>query len=141
MSLFRLKGTSGAVINQAWKLEQRAVIGTADDCEIRVEGESVAPHHAELLVSDRAITVKALPGGGEVEVNGVATSETALASGDEIRVGENRWMVQAPGLRPERVLTEQAVRKRTNIWPWLIAGLLSAAALVAWKLGYLAPPQ
>lgn len=137
MSLFRLKGTSGAVINQAWKLEQRAVIGTAEDCEIRVEGESVAPHHAELMVTDSAIELKALPDSGEVQVNGVAITQTALASGDEIRVGENRWMLQAPGLRPERVLTEQAVRKRTNIWPWLIAGVLSAAALVAWKLGYL----
>lgn len=137
MSLFRLKGTSGAVINQAWTLEERAVIGAADDCDIRVEGESVAPRHAELVIADGGITIRRLADGGEVQINGQSVSEAPMASGDELRVGENRWMLQAPGLRPERVLTEQAVRKRSSLLPWVIAGLLSAAALAAWKLGYL----
>jgi len=36
LSIYRLKGASGAVINQSHVLGKRTVIGRADDCDLRV---------------------------------------------------------------------------------------------------------
>ncbi len=137
MSLFRLKGTSGPVINESWKLGERAVIGSDEKCDVRVESESVAPRHAELEVHGGQVMLRLLAEGGALHLNGQAVTETPLVSGDEIRIGPCRWLLQAPGLRPERVLTEEAVRHRVRLIPWLIVGGLSALALLAWRLGYL----
>lgn len=137
MSLFRLKGTSGPVINESWELGERAVIGSDEECDVRVESETVAPRHAELEVQGGQVMLRLLEDGGELHLNGQAVMETPLVSGDEIRIGPCRWLLQAPGLKPERVLTEQAVRHRVRLIPWLIVGGLSALALLAWRLGYL----
>jgi phosphohistidine phosphatase SixA len=70
-------------------------------------------------------------------LNGEAVEHAILASGDEIRIANCRWVLQAPGLRPEKVLTSEAVRTRRSYVPWLItAGLLAAAGL-AWYQGLL----
>ena len=135
MAIYRLKGTSGAVANQAWSLEDKAVIGSAPDCAVQVDGDVVAPQHAELTVGDRTISLRVLETGAEVHVNGVSVVTGELASGDEIRIGNCRWLLQAPGLKPERVLTEEAVRRRPSLVPWLIAGVLATLAVLAWWLG------
>lgn len=137
MSTFRLKGTSGPVINQAWTLEDRTLIGRSDDCEIRIDGKAVAPRHAAVTVEGGKVVLRLLETGGELHLNGQAVEEAALVSGDEIRIGDCRWLLQAPGLKPEKVLTEQALRRRVNLLPWLVAGTLSALALLAWRLGWL----
>ena len=61
-----------------------------------------------------------------------------LGSGDEIRIGTCRWMLQAPGLRPERVLTSDAIKKTARRWPRVLiwTSVLTAAAGLAvlkWK--------
>lgn len=137
MSLFRLKGTSGPVINETWKLGERTVIGSAEDSDLRVESEAVAPRHAELEAGDGQVILRLLESGGDLHLNGQAVTESPLVSGDEIRIGPCRWLLQAPGLKPDRVLTEKAVRHRVRLIPWLIVGGLSALALLAWRLGYL----
>jgi pSer/pThr/pTyr-binding forkhead associated (FHA) protein len=48
MSTYRLKGASGAVINQSFPLGARTVIGRADDCDLRLDQDGVAAHHAEI---------------------------------------------------------------------------------------------
>lgn len=137
MSDYRLKGTSGAVINQAWALEGRTVIGSAAGCGVSVESDTLAPEHAEVRVGDGRLVLCLLEDGGELYINGEPVTEAVLASGDEIRIGNCRWLLQAPGLKPERVLTEAAVRRRVRLLPWVIAGGLSALALLAWRLGWL----
>lgn len=137
MSTFQLKGTSGHVINQSWPLEESAVIGSSEECEIQVDSDAVAPRHAALEVEDGQVNLRLLAGGGELFLNGEAVEQAPLVSGDEIRIGSSRWLLQAPGLRPERVLTEKAVRRRVRLLPWLIAGGVSALVLLAWRLGYI----
>lgn len=137
MSTFQLKGTAGAVINQSWPIEERAAIGSSDECEIQVEGEAVAPRHASLELEGGQVTLRLLAGGGELYLNGEPVELAPLVSGDEIRIGSSRWLLQAPGLRPGRVLTETAVRRRVPLLPWLIAGAVSALFLLAWRLGYI----
>lgn len=137
MSFYRLKGTAGPVINQAWTLEDRTVIGSADECTIRLDSESVAPRHAMLEVGGETIHLQAMEPGAELFLNGQSIENALLNSGDEIRIGSCRWLLQAPGLKPQKVLTEDAVRRRPSLVPWLIGGGVSALGLLAWWLGYL----
>jgi hypothetical protein len=138
MTIYRIKGASGAVINQSHTLGARTLIGRADDCDIRVDENSVAPHHAELLVDEQqGIMLKRMDDAAELQVNGESVSERALTSGDEIRIANCRWVLQAPGLRPEKMLTPEAVRKKAKVWPWLSAAAIAVATATAWYLGYL----
>ena len=73
-------------------------------------------------------------------MNGEAVQSASLGSGDEIRIANCRFVLQAPGLRPEKVLTEEAVARRRGWIPWLIAGGLVAAATAAWFAGLLTFP-
>jgi hypothetical protein len=138
MSTYRLKGASGPVINQAYTLGARTLIGRADDCDLRLDLEGVAAHHAEIHESeDGGLVLINLDPAAETLLNGEAAQNARLASGDEIRIANCRWVLQAPGLRPEKVLTSEAVRPRRSYVPWLIVGGLLAAAAVAWYRGLL----
>jgi hypothetical protein len=136
-SRYRLKGASGAVINRTWTLGARTVIGRSDDCDLRLEEDGVAPHHAEIVESDGALTLTRLDRDGEVLLNGKRIEQAALSRGDEIRVANCRFVLQAPGLRPDRVLTGRAARPRHPWLPWLVVGALLAAAAAAWYAGLL----
>jgi len=137
MSTYRLKGASGAVINQSFPLGARTVIGRADDCGLRLEQEGVAGHHAEIVAHDGGLTLRRLDASAEVILNGQAVETAGLASGDEIRIANCRFLLQAPGLRPEKVLTAEAVTRRRPYLPWLIVAGLLAAATAAWYSGLL----
>ena len=138
MTIYRLKGASGAVINQSHALGARTLIGRADDCDLRVDQDGVAGRHAEVVEDGQGgLTLNHLADGYETALNGETVQSAALASGDEIRIANCRWVLQAPGLRPEKVLTEQAVARRRGWIPWVIVvGLLGAAA-AAWYFGLL----
>jgi len=137
MSTYRLKGASGAVINQSFALASRTVIGRADDCDLRLDVDGVAGRHAVIELAGGALRLESLDPGHRTLVNGEAVRHAVLSSGDEIRIASCRFLVQAPGLRPEKVLTEAAVAPRRGYLPWLIVGALLAAAAGAWYLGLL----
>lgn len=138
MSIYRLKGTSGPVLNQAVRLAERLLIGSGEGCDIRVAEPGVAPRHAELqLLGDGAIVLRNLSDGHQTLCNGEPVRERRLSPGDEIRIGSCRWLLQAPGLRPDRVLTAEAVRPPRRYWPWLLPIALAAAAALAWQRGWL----
>ena len=138
MSIYRLKGASGAVINQSFTLGQRTLIGRADDCDLRIDHENVAGLHAEILdEGDSGLMLRHLADAGETLLNGEPVKSAALGSGDEIRIANCRWVLQAPGLRPKKVLTGDALKAQRSYLPWLIVGALIAAAVLAWQRGLL----
>jgi pSer/pThr/pTyr-binding forkhead associated (FHA) protein len=138
MSIYRLKGASGAVANQSFTLAERNVIGSAEDCDLRVNDPGISSRHAEIIMDDAGqLLLQNLDSTSETQVNGEPVERCSLASGDEIRIGTNRWVLQAPGLRPDRVLTAEAVARRRSYLPWLIVGGLLAAAALAWRQGWL----
>jgi pSer/pThr/pTyr-binding forkhead associated (FHA) protein len=137
MSPYRLKGASGAVINQSFPLGERAVIGRADDCDLRLDQDGVAARHAEIVAEEGGLVLRRLDPTAEVMLNGQPVESTRLASGDEIRIATCRFVLQAPGLRPEKVLTAEALGRRRPWLPWLIVGSLLAAATAAWYGGLL----
>jgi predicted component of type VI protein secretion system len=138
MTSYRLKGTSGALINQVFSLSGRLLIGRADDCDVRIDLEGVAPHHAEVrTIGQGAVLLRDLGSATGTRLNGEPVSEARLHSGDEIQVGQCRLMLQAPGLKPERVLTEVATRPRPRHWKWLLPLALVLLAALAWQQGWL----
>lgn len=138
MASYRLKGASGKVAGSTHELADVTRIGSADDCDLRLEDAGVAGQQAEIrLESDGSLRLLKLQPGLEILLNGKEVNDTLLNSGDEIRIGTCRWVLQAPGLRPQKVLTEQAVRRRAHSLPWLMAAALLAAAALAWQRGWL----
>lgn len=137
MSTFRLKGASGAVINQSFELGGRTVIGRADDCDLRLDQAGVAGRHAEITSSDGGLLLRRLDSEAEVLLNGQVVESAELASGDEIRIANCRFVLQAPGLRPAKVLTSEAVSPRRGYLLWLIVAALLAAAALSWRVGWL----
>ena len=128
MSLFKLKGTSGSVINQSYPLGESFVLGSSADCQVHIEEPGVAAHHAEITIVDgNTLLLKDLGSQSGTFVNGEVIDEFMLSSGDEIHIGSCRWMLQAPGLKPERVLTADVVKKSSFDWARLIAWTIVAA--------------
>jgi hypothetical protein len=141
MTTYRLKGTSGSVLNQSFPLSGEQRLGPGADNDIHVEGEGEAAWATVTVLDDGAVRLQAL-GGEPITVNGEAVTEMQLAGGDEIRVGRSRFILQAPGLRPERVLTEEATKPRSSAWAWWLVAVLLAgsAAGLAWWQGWLILP-
>ena len=138
MNTYRLKGASGKVAGLSFPLGARTLIGRADHCDVRVDDEQLAPQHAEIVQGDGgALKFRHLAEGNTSRINGEVVREADLASGDEIRLGNSRWVVQAPGLRPTKVLTTEAVKSRPRAWPWLLMLALLGAAALAWQRGWL----
>ena len=139
MTSYRLKGTSGALINQVFSLSGRLLIGRADDCDVRIDLEGVASHHAEVRTTGQgAVLLRDLGSATGTRLNGEPVSEAQMHSGDEIQVGPCRLMLQAPGLKPERVLTAEATRPPRKAWRWLLALAVVMAGVLAWQQGWLA---
>ena len=135
---YRLKGASGPVAGLNHELAERTRIGSASSCELVVEGAGLAAELAEIrLQADGNLRLLKLGEQGDILLNGQAISDAVLNSGDEIRVGTCRWVLQAPGLRPEKVLTAKAVKPRQSALPWLVAAALLSAAALAWQRGWL----
>jgi hypothetical protein len=114
MNAYRLKGASGAVTNQTF-----------------------AGRHAEIVAREGSLELRSLDPSAELLLNGRAVTRADLASGDEIRIANCRFVLQAPGLRPDKVLTAEAISRRRGYLPWLIVVGLLAAAAAAWYLGLL----
>lgn len=138
MQTYRLKGASGKVAGLSFGLGAKTLIGRADSCDLRIDDAGLAPQHAEIALKvGEGLHFRHLADGYESRINGEVVQEAELASGDEIRVGNCRWVVQAPGLRPEKVLTSKAVKTGPGALPWLVAAALLSAAALAWQRGWL----
>ncbi len=132
MSLYKLKGTSGSVTNQSYPFKDSIVLGSSASCDVQLDEPGVSGRHAEIrLVDGKSLLLKDLGSATGTLLNGEPVKETLLGSGDEIRIGTNRWMLQAPGLRPERVLTGDVVNRPQARWPRVLAWTVVAATATA----------
>jgi pSer/pThr/pTyr-binding forkhead associated (FHA) protein len=132
MSLYKLKGSAGSVINQSFPIRETLLLGSSPDCDVQIDEAGIAPRHAEIrLLDGKQLRLKDLGSAAGTLLNGEPVQETLLGSGDEIRIGTCRLMLQAPGLRPERVLTEDVVGKPSVDWARILAWSLVAASAAA----------
>lgn len=138
MSLYRIKGTSGPVLNQAFPLDPSLVLGGSAATGVRLESLEQAGDVLELVREAHSVRLRVLDSGVAVFLNGEQVSDATLGSGDEIRLASCRFILQAPGLRPQRVLDPQARVRRAPHWPWVaLAVVLAGSAAVAWWQGWL----
>ncbi len=93
--------------------------------------------HAEIIEEDGSLILRNLASPGATLLNGEPVERASLGSGDEIRIMNCRWVLQAPGLRPQKILTKEATQPKRGYLPWLIVGCLLAAASLAWQRGML----
>ncbi|MFU8877837.1 MAG: FHA domain-containing protein [Wenzhouxiangellaceae bacterium] len=123
-----MKGASGALTGQKFELGEITRIGSDAAMDVTIEG--LAGEHARILVRDGALMLEPV---GECVVNGEVAGPVALQSGDELRFGTVRMVLQAPGLKPARVL-DQVPEKRSGRWRWALAGIIltGAAAAAGW---------
>jgi hypothetical protein len=122
---YRLKAASGAQTGQTFALGETTGIGAAPKADIRIEG--LAEQHARIVCRDGGLVLEA---DGDVRVNGEPVSRVSLQSGDELQFGHHRFVLQAPGLKPARVL-DRIPERRGGAWKWWIAAGAAAAAAAA----------
>jgi len=124
---YRLKSASGPQTGQTFDLDESTLLGSGESADVRLEG--LEAEHARIVRRDGGLVLEA---SGAARVNGEAVTSTALQSGDEIQFGTSRFVLQAPGLKPARVL-DQVPARRAWGWKWLAAaGLLAAAGAAGW---------
>lgn len=139
MSHYKLKGTSGSVINQSFPIGESIVMGSSADCDVRINEAGISPRHVEISqVEGSGLLLKHLGPDTDTLLNGEPVVEALLGSGDEIRIASCRWMLQAPGLRPERILTADVVKKPGRRWSrvlvWsILAASTAGVAVLKWK--------
>src|SRR6056297_3000459 len=127
---YRLKSASGPLTGQTFDLDESTVLGSAEQADVRLEG--LDAEHATIIRSDGGLVLHA---SGGASVNGEPVRRVALQSGDEIQLGTARFVLQAPGPEPARVLEQVSTRQRASGWRWLVAaGLLAAAGAAGWWL-------
>ena len=128
MMKYRLKSASGPLTSQTFDLGETSLLGSDDSADMRLDG--LDAEHARIIRRDGGLVLEAQ---GEARVNGENVKSVALQSGDEIQFGTCRFVLQAPGLKPVRVL-EQVEREPGIDWKdgLAAAGVTLAAAAAAW---------
>ena len=122
---FRLKAASGPRTGETFDLTDDTLIGSDQPSQIRIDGLEQA--HARIRYDGERLTLEA---SAETHVNGESVRTRALKSGDEIRLGANRFVLQAPGLRPPSVLTESKPQT-VSPWTWVVIGAVAVSGFAA----------
>lgn len=133
MTAFRIKGSAGPLANQSFALGEALYFSADGDGALRVGAQAGAAVLAELCLdaAGHPRLCRRLDSAG-VQVNGKDWVDGRLQPGDEIRIGRHRFLLQAPGLRPGRVLAPDGAAPRRRLRVWLAVALLAAAGLAAW---------
>lgn len=116
---FRLKAASGPLTGQTFDLGVDIThIGADTSMDVVIGG--LDDQHAKIASQGEGLVIEPM-GQSAVFLNGEAIDSThGLTSGDEIRLGGVRLVLQAPGLKPQRVLDTTRVKKPL---PWARIGL------------------
>lgn len=134
-----LRGISGSWFGKSIALNPRLTIGSSAGNELVVDEAGVEPLHATIVLGGQRIALRS-HGSAGVQVNGVVVAAALLRSGDQVVVGRNRFLIEAPGLpstdetRPTPLIPQPAVdasvleaagedpeSARSGLW-WLIGG-------------------
>lgn len=135
---FRLKAASGPLTGQTFDLGVDVThIGSDATMDVILDG--IGGQHAKIISQDGGLLIEPVAGHA-VFINGVAIEgPEGLTSGDEIRLENLRLVLQAPGLKPQRIL-DTAKPKPSR--PWLRIGLgVALAAAMALAYVYWQHPE
>lgn len=122
-----LQCVAGQHAGQRLPVNESLVLGAANDADISIDDTMVQAQHARIGMADNQWSIENLSGTDELWVNGAKVTNLVLRSGDEIRLGKQRFVVKMPGLRPDSVLREIPAQRPSRIW-LIWAGVLAVAA-------------
>lgn len=91
-----------------------AMVGRAEEAEVRIPHQSLDPEHARLVERDGTLYVEDLGSESGVLVNRQKVTKSVLHSGDELRLGAAVFKVQ---LEEEVVLPDQAKPRAGAVRP------------------------
>ncbi len=134
MHKFQLNAASSSLLGRSWQLDEETLIGSAEQCQVQINAEGISGRHARVVLLEGRLSIEDLASETGTWVNGERVVQTSLASGDEIRIGPHRLLVQAPGLRPERIIRPEVPvqPKSSKAWIGWLAALLAVLAGAAW---------
>ena len=137
---YQLKRASGADTGRKIDLDGSIIAGTSADAALTVDGEQTG-EYARLSVDEQGVLVESLKSDHPVMLNGDPVSSSRVGAGDELRIGRDRFVLQASGMKPVRVLAPRPEVEDKPGFPWGIAAVvtlaLAAAGTWAWQAGYL----
>ena len=123
---FRLKAASGPRTGESFDLaDDDTSIGSAAGADISVDG--LLEQHARIVFDGETLMLEAVD---QTWINGQPVTRQPLKSGDEIRLGGTRFVLQAPGLRPPSVL-QQTERQGVSPWTWVAIGAVAIGSFAA----------
>lgn len=93
-----LRGLSGHWFGRSLPLGSARVLGRGAGSDARLEGAGVQERHAQIDIEDGAVVLRTLSPGALVRVNGHAVRGAVLSPGDQIELGDQRFVLEAPGL-------------------------------------------
>lgn len=99
-----LRGLNGSWFGRCQALAGGPLLlGSGAACDLRLEAVGVLDRHAQLEGVDGRWVLRALSGEASLRINGHVVSTAVLTAGDQIELGEQRLLLEAPGgLSPAR---------------------------------------
>ena len=129
---FALRAVSGAMFGRSFPLQSILSIGRAEDAGLRIPLDGISRQHARLTPAGNEVLVEDLGSANGTWINGKRITRASASHGDEISFDKERFQLLVPGqpvVAPKRSRRTPGAR-----WPWLLAALLSGAALAAWLI-------
>ncbi|MEZ4237826.1 MAG: hypothetical protein R3F59_17100 [Myxococcota bacterium] len=74
--------------------QQQAIVGTADDVALRLDGEGITPHHARLYRLGSRIYLATVDDDAKLLVDGEVRDEWRLVGGERVTLGDTRLQFQ-----------------------------------------------
>ncbi len=126
-----LQGVSGQYAGKKLPVDEALIIGSDSSVEVTIDDPAIRSRHIRIVADGTRMQIENLTEADQIWVNGVPVKQASLSSGDEIRVGQQRFVVKIPGLRPDSVLRDisehQQYGKRWLVW----AGIAVTMTVVA----------
>lgn len=93
-----LRGLSGAWFGRSLPLGSPKVLGGGAGSDARLEGVGLQDRHAQIDIEDGMVVLRTMSQAARVRVNGHVVRAAVLSPGDQIELGDQRFVLEAPGL-------------------------------------------
>lgn len=110
-----LRGLSGPQFGKLVSVRGKLVVGSGPEADLVLDEQGLAPRQASIETAGDSIYLRGLNGEWSGWVNGVKVRDAIVHAGDQIVFGRNRFVVEAPGLRPREETPAESGRAEPNI--------------------------
>jgi len=110
-----LRGLSGSEFGKIVGVRGKLVIGRGNEADLVLDEQTLSPRHAAIETIGDAIYLRGLNGAESGLVNGVKVRDAVIFPGDQIAFGRNRFVIEAPGMRPRSEAQPAAAAVAPNI--------------------------